>query len=75
MNIPKLKMKQPQHFIKVFTIFTILVIINLLYFNYLNSSVKIQMNKKHWNTVIIDGTIPEVEILSWIDHSYDIIKG
>jgi len=33
------------------------------------------MNKKHWNTVIIDGTIPDNEIFSWIDHSYDIVKG
>ena len=33
------------------------------------------MNKKHWNTVIIDGSIPDNEILSWIDHSYNIVKG
>ncbi|MGD0583207.1 MAG: MmcQ/YjbR family DNA-binding protein [Bacteroidales bacterium] len=32
------------------------------------------MNKKHWNTVYIDGTIPDKEILSWIDHSYQLIK-
>lgn len=32
------------------------------------------MNKKHWNTVIIDGTIPDIKILSLIDHSYDIVK-
>jgi predicted DNA-binding protein (MmcQ/YjbR family) len=32
------------------------------------------MNKKHWNTVYIDGTIPDKEILSWIDHSYKLIK-
>lgn len=31
------------------------------------------MNKKHWNTVYIDGTIPDKEIFSWIDHSYDIV--
>ena len=31
------------------------------------------MNKKHWNTVILDGSIPDKEIYSWIDHSYEII--
>jgi len=33
------------------------------------------MNKKHWNTVMIDGTIPDKEILSWIDHSYELAAG
>ena len=33
------------------------------------------MNKKHWNTVMLDGSVPDKEILSWIDHSYDLIKG
>lgn len=33
------------------------------------------MNKKHWNTVILDGTVPDKEIFSWIDHSYDLITG
>ena len=33
------------------------------------------MNKKHWNTVLIDGSVPDNEILAWIDHSYDLIKG
>jgi predicted DNA-binding protein (MmcQ/YjbR family) len=33
------------------------------------------MNKKHWNTVIIDGSISDNEIFSWIDHSYKIVKG
>ncbi|MEI6815968.1 MAG: MmcQ/YjbR family DNA-binding protein [Bacteroidota bacterium] len=31
------------------------------------------MNKKHWNTIIIDGSIPSTLILSFIDHSYDLI--
>jgi predicted DNA-binding protein (MmcQ/YjbR family) len=31
------------------------------------------MNKKHWNTVYIDGTIPDKEVCAWIDHSYDLI--
>lgn len=29
------------------------------------------MNKKYWNTVLLDGSIPEKEIFSWIAHSYD----
>jgi predicted DNA-binding protein (MmcQ/YjbR family) len=32
------------------------------------------MNKKHWNTVMIDGSVPDTEVLKWIDHSYDIVK-
>jgi predicted DNA-binding protein (MmcQ/YjbR family) len=31
------------------------------------------MNKKHWNTVLIDGTIPDKEIYTWIDHSYKLV--
>jgi predicted DNA-binding protein (MmcQ/YjbR family) len=32
------------------------------------------MNKKHWNTVILDGTIPDKEIFAWIDHSYNLVR-
>jgi len=32
------------------------------------------MNKRHWNTVLLDGSIPDAEVLKWIDHSYDIVK-
>lgn len=31
------------------------------------------MNKKHWNTVILDGSIPEGEIQRMIDHSYSLV--
>jgi predicted DNA-binding protein (MmcQ/YjbR family) len=31
------------------------------------------MNKKHWNTVMVDGTISDKEILEWIDNSYDLV--
>ncbi len=31
------------------------------------------MNKKHWNTVLVDGTVPDLEVFSWIDHSYDLV--
>ncbi len=34
------------------------------------------MNKLHWNTVIIDGTVPESEIERMIDNSYAlVVKG
>ena len=34
------------------------------------------MNKKHWNTVTIDGSLPDEEILTMIDDSYDlVVKG
>ena len=31
------------------------------------------MNKTHWNTVTLDGTIPEPEIWGMIDDSYDLV--
>jgi len=31
------------------------------------------MNKKHWNTVIVDGHIPDDEIYRLIDHSYELV--
>jgi predicted DNA-binding protein (MmcQ/YjbR family) len=31
------------------------------------------MNKKHWNTVEIEGAIPAVELRKMIDHSYDLV--
>ena len=31
------------------------------------------MNKKHWNTVVIDGAVPDPEIRKMIDHSYDLV--
>jgi predicted DNA-binding protein (MmcQ/YjbR family) len=31
------------------------------------------MNKKHWNTVEIEGGIPEAELCKMIDHSYDLV--
>lgn len=29
------------------------------------------MNKKHWNTVLIDGSVSDKQLQEWIDHSYD----
>lgn len=31
------------------------------------------MNKRHWNTVILDGSIPDEKVLGMIDHSYDLV--
>jgi predicted DNA-binding protein (MmcQ/YjbR family) len=31
------------------------------------------MNKKHWNTIEIDGGIPEAELCKMIDHSYGLV--
>jgi predicted DNA-binding protein (MmcQ/YjbR family) len=31
------------------------------------------MNKKHWNTIALDGTLSDKVILSWIDHSYEMV--
>lgn len=31
------------------------------------------MNKKHWNTVLMDGTIGDTLLTEWIDHSYDMV--
>ncbi len=31
------------------------------------------MNKKHWNTVEIEGGIPDPELRKMVDHSYDLV--
>lgn len=31
------------------------------------------MNKKHWNTIIPDGSVSTAQLKEWIDHSYDLI--
>jgi len=34
------------------------------------------MSKKHWNTVVTDGSVPDNLLLELIDHSYElIVKG
>lgn len=32
------------------------------------------MNKKHWNTIIIDGSVPARMLQSWIDDSYALVS-
>jgi predicted DNA-binding protein (MmcQ/YjbR family) len=31
------------------------------------------LSKRHWNTVALDGTVPDEEVLELIDHSYDLV--
>lgn len=31
------------------------------------------MNKKHWNTVLLDNSVPEKLVLKLLDHSYDLV--
>lgn len=34
------------------------------------------MNKRHWNTVVLDGSVPEADLLAMIDESYRlVVKG
>ena len=32
------------------------------------------MNKKHWNTVIVDGTLSTKQLLQIVDDSYELVK-
>ena len=31
------------------------------------------LNKKHWNTIVLDGTVPDDEIGELIEHSYTLV--
>lgn len=31
------------------------------------------MNKKHWNTVVVDGSVSARQLKEWIDHSYGLV--
>jgi predicted DNA-binding protein (MmcQ/YjbR family) len=33
------------------------------------------MNKKHWNTIIVDGSVSAKQLKEWIDWSYDLVGG
>jgi predicted DNA-binding protein (MmcQ/YjbR family) len=33
------------------------------------------MNKKHWNTILVDGSVSVKQLKDWIDHSYELVKG
>jgi predicted DNA-binding protein (MmcQ/YjbR family) len=32
------------------------------------------MNKKHWNTIVVDGSVSTKQLKEWIDHSYDLVS-
>jgi predicted DNA-binding protein (MmcQ/YjbR family) len=31
------------------------------------------LSKRHWNTVTLDGSVPDEELLEFIEHSYDLV--
>lgn len=31
------------------------------------------MNKKHWNTIVLDGSVPPREVRTMVDESYDLV--
>ena len=31
------------------------------------------MNKKHWNMIVVDGSVPNKKLIEWIDHSYQLV--
>jgi predicted DNA-binding protein (MmcQ/YjbR family) len=31
------------------------------------------MNKKHWNTIVVDGSVSTKQLKEWIDHSYNLV--
>jgi predicted DNA-binding protein (MmcQ/YjbR family) len=31
------------------------------------------MNKKHWNTIVADGSVSSRQLKEWIDHSYELV--
>ena len=32
------------------------------------------MNKKHWNTIMVDGSVSTQQLKEWIDHSYELVN-
>ena len=32
------------------------------------------MNKQHWNTIVVDGSVSTSQLKEWIDHSYELVK-
>jgi predicted DNA-binding protein (MmcQ/YjbR family) len=31
------------------------------------------LSKRHWNTVTLDGTVQEKQVLEWVDDSFDLV--
>ena len=51
------------------------IFVKAMYFKCLYSTIKIHMNKKHWNTVMLNGSVPDKEVFTWIDHSFNMVSG
>lgn len=32
------------------------------------------MNKAHWNTITLDGSVRKADVQEWIDHSYELVR-
>lgn len=32
------------------------------------------MNKKHWNTIVVDGSVSSKQLKEWIDWSFDLVR-
>ena len=32
------------------------------------------MNKRHWNTITLNGRVRATDVQAWIDHSYELVK-
>lgn len=32
------------------------------------------MNKTHWNTIVLDGSVRWHDVKEWVDHSYELVK-
>ncbi|MBV9545665.1 MAG: MmcQ/YjbR family DNA-binding protein, partial [Chloroflexi bacterium] len=31
------------------------------------------LNKRHWNTIELDSSVPDAELAAWIEESYDLV--
>jgi predicted DNA-binding protein (MmcQ/YjbR family) len=31
------------------------------------------LNKRHWNSILLDGTVPDDEVCDWIEHSWELV--
>lgn len=45
----------------------------LLRENYTSVIPGYHMNKNHWNTVLMDNSVPDAILNSWIDNSYNLV--
>jgi predicted DNA-binding protein (MmcQ/YjbR family) len=37
------------------------------------SLINVHLNKRHWNSIILDGMVADDEVQEWIEHSYDLV--